>query len=141
MEIIHADIDSAIQVTLIRHCSIGLAGFLEKIFHLCYKVLVSVGPIQMGKLFLPSLSSSSLTFFLLKAGFLLDSGYTHSPFTFKHRLHVGFTRSHFSFRDRQVTHASGSEPLAAEPGSSGCTPSSVSMMNGEIAFRVFGGGG
>lgn len=41
----------------------------------------------------PSLSSSSLTFLRLKAGFLRDSGYTQSAAAFAHRLQAGFCRS------------------------------------------------
>jgi len=42
---------------------------------------------------LPSLSSSSLTFLRLNAGFLRDSGYTHSPSTFAQRVQMGLCLS------------------------------------------------
>jgi hypothetical protein len=57
---------------------------------------------------LPRRASSSLTFFLLGGGFLLESGYTQLPVTLVQRAHAGLRLSHLSLRARQDVQARGS---------------------------------
>lgn len=72
-----------------------IAHAFEKTFHLGWSTKLTIPGMEKekGQRAVPSLSSSSLTFFRLNAGFLRDSGYTQSAPALEHRVQTGLTRS------------------------------------------------